>query len=109
MLPPDAMSVATFLYAAAIRLAASSITVNMAFRCGKLVLFLNLRKFSIKVSIKSFNYDIHHGGGSRIEGSRDRPHLGPWEQGQGNDMQHLTYRCHGHKLSKCETYHLWSP
>jgi hypothetical protein len=31
---------------------------------------------------------IHHGGGPRIEGSRDRPYPGPWELDQGNDIPH---------------------
>lgn len=35
---------------------------------------------------------IHDGGGPRIEGSCDRPHPGPWELGQDNDMPHSTYR-----------------
>jgi hypothetical protein len=52
---------------------------------------------------------IHHGDGPRIEGSRDRPHPGPWELGQGNDMPHSTYRCHAHKLNRCGTRDLWSP
>jgi hypothetical protein len=45
-------------------------------------------------------------GAPRIEGNHDRPHLGPWEPGQGSSMPRSTYRCHEHMLNMCETHDL---